>query len=76
MHPFFLDAFFPPHPLCFSLFSEDFPRLLRNDFDSLGQLVGMGQEEVQVELAGRIENIDRPIEMCSFLGIGSCLFSW
>ncbi len=43
--------------------------------DTLSQLVGMGQEEVDVEGARCIEHLDGGSEGGSFVGIGSSLVS-
>lgn len=53
-----------------------FPRLFGDDVDALFQLFRMGQEKIQIEAAGCIEDLNGLFKMRSFLGIGSSLLSW
>jgi hypothetical protein len=52
-----------------------FSGLLGNHLDSLHQLVGMGEKELQVEHSRRIQQGDRCFEVPAFVAVRSSLIS-
>src|SRR5260370_38435435 len=52
-----------------------FARLLGNHLDSLGEFVGMCQKKIQIEAAGRIQDLHRCRQMLTFPWISSPLTS-